>query len=103
MNKQDLLAMKKDDLLELLNKSYVNNPDVVLKLFDYDSFDSICAECYGQTSQKRSGDEGWTVCSCCSMVEGKTYEIDNISDLGVCFNYNQNNWMITPDNLGEEL
>jgi hypothetical protein len=103
MNKQELKAMKKEELLELLNEKFISEPQKVLDLFDCDQFESICAECYGQTIQKTSGDEGWTVCSMCQMVEGKTYEITAIPELGVCFNYNTDNWLVTPDNLGEEL
>jgi hypothetical protein len=103
MNKQDFKSMKKEDLLELLNEKHVADPEHVLDLFDCDKFESICAECYGQASQKFSGDEGWTVCSMCQAVEGKTYEVHSIPELGVCFNYDTNNWLLTPDNLGEEL
>lgn len=39
---------------------------------DSDQFQEVevCRECHGHAEEKFSGDEGWTVCDDCGMVEG---------------------------------
>ena len=103
MNQETFLNLPKENLLEVLNSKHKANPVEVLSLFKIEEYQGICAECGGQTHEKAAGDEGWTVCSCCGAVEGKTYEIDVIPELKVGFNYSLDRWTEVSDDIGQEL
>lgn len=106
MTKNELMALSKESALELLNKSYADKGSEILNLFsekEKEEYDAICAECYGQTEQKKSGDEGWTVCDSCQTVEGKTLEITVVSTLGLAYNWTQDCWIVADDSIGQTM
>lgn len=106
MTKQELLDMKPEKVLKFLNKNYKDKPEDILKLFDEkdkENFEGLCVECYGQTEQKRSGDEGVTWCESCQMTEGNTFEADVIEPLKVAYHYRNKCWIEKTDELGSEL
>lgn len=103
MTKSQLLLLSEEELLKVLNEDHQQNPKSILDLFEIESYEGICAECSGQTHQKRAGDEGWTYCEGCQSVEGKTYEIDAVPALKVGFNYTLNKWQAVSESLGEEM
>lgn len=106
MTKSELLALTKEAALEVLNKSYADKGSEILDLFSDDEkeeYDAICAECYGQTEEKSSGDEGWTVCGSCQTVEGKTLEITVVPSLGLAYNWTQDTWIVADDTIGQMM
>lgn len=106
MTKSDLLALTKETALERLNKDYADKGSEILDLFseaEREEYEGICAECYGQTEEKSSGDEGWTVCECCQTVEGKTLEITVVPALGLAYNWTQDCWIVADDSIGQTM
>ena len=107
MNKEKMNQLSTDELISALNQEYSVEPSAILDQFEssgeVEHFDGICAECYGQTSQKSSGDEGVTVCPNCRSVEGKTYEISILKPLKVAYNWNLQFWLVASDDIGSEL
>lgn len=106
MNRQNLKALPNDELLKKLNDSFREDPLAILDLFEdngeKEEFDSLCAECYGLTKQKRSGDEGITYCSNCRLVEGNTLEVSVIHSLNVAYIWNSKKWVQSDDSMGME-
>ena len=68
-----------------------------------DHYDALCSECSGETVQKSSGDEGWTYCSSCQLVEGETWEGSVYHSLGLCYNWTNEKWSIAGDEIGQVL
>lgn len=98
-------SMPKKELLDFLNKEYKGNSDV-LDLFSEDQkeeLEGVCSECYHQTHQRRSGDEGVTYCAGCETVEGKTCEMTIVQDLGIVYNWNTGSWMEDTGWIGSEV
>lgn len=100
--RQTLESMKKEDLLALLNKDHAQDGEKVLELFhenEKEEYSSICDDCLGQCEQRSRGDEGFTVCTNCEQVEGKTHEVTVLKDLGVAYLWGKK-WIANSEEIG---
>ena len=101
---KELAEKSKQDLVDKLNQEYSENPDLILdQNIDIEQFDSICLECYGETSGISAGDEGWTVCSSCRQVEGRTSEASLIESLDIAYIWATKTWVVSNEQVGQVL